>query len=79
MTTGTALSGAWVGPRPWHSGARTTKAFAWGRKVPDTVTLLRLVLAYCLGQWSLHSTASWAATAGFADISTSVPIVWPVR
>jgi hypothetical protein len=33
------------------SGARTTKAFAWSRKIADPVTLLRLVLAYCLGQW----------------------------
>jgi hypothetical protein len=52
------------------SSARTTKAFAWGRKVPDAVTLLRLVLAYCLGQWGLRSTAAWAAAVGFADIST---------
>jgi hypothetical protein len=51
------------------SGARITKAFAWGRKVPDAVTLLRLVLAYCLGKWGLRSAAAWSAAAGFADIS----------
>jgi hypothetical protein len=41
------------------SGARITRAFAWGRKVPDAVTLLRLVLAYCLGKWGLRSAAAW--------------------
>jgi len=51
------------------SGARITRAFAWGRKVPDAVTLLRPVLAYCLGKWGLRSAATWAAAAGFADIS----------
>ena len=60
------------------SGARTAKAFAWGRKVPDAVTLLRLVLAYCLGQWSLRSTAAWAAAAGFADIS-NVGLLYRLR
>jgi hypothetical protein len=60
------------------SGARTTKAFAWGRKVPDAVTLLRLVLAYCLGQWGLRSTAAWAAAAGFADIS-NVGLLYRLR
>ena len=60
------------------SGACTAKAFAWGRKVPDAVTLLRLVLAYCLGQWSLRSTAAWAAAAGFADIS-NVGLLYRLR
>jgi Transposase DDE domain len=60
------------------SGARTTKAFAWGRKVPDAVTLLRLVLAYCLGQWGLRSAAAWAAAAGFADIS-NVGLLYRLR
>jgi hypothetical protein len=32
-------------------GARKTKAFAWGRKIPTPVVLLRLVLAYCLDEW----------------------------
>ena len=68
------------------SGARTTKAFAWGRKVPDAVTLLRLVLVYWRwpapakagGQWGLRSTAAWAAAAGFADIS-NVGLLYRLR
>src|SRR3954451_5120345 len=32
--------------------------------------LLRLVLAYCLGEGGLRSTVFWAATAGLVDIST---------
>jgi hypothetical protein len=59
-------------------GARITRAFAWGRKIADPVTLLRLVLAYCLGQWSLRSTATWAAAAGFADIS-NVGLLYRLR
>ena len=42
------------------------------------MTLLRLVLAYCLGQWSLRSTAAWAAAAGFADIS-NVGLLYRLR
>jgi hypothetical protein len=33
------------------TGARDTQAFAWGRKIPTPMVLLRLVLAYCLGEW----------------------------
>ena len=50
-------------------GARNTKAFAWGRKVPSPIVLLRLVLAYCLGKCSLRSTTAWATAIGLADIS----------
>ena len=57
------------GAETLSTGARDTKAFAWGRKIADPVTLLRLVLAYCLGRWGLRSTTAWAAAAGFADIS----------
>jgi hypothetical protein len=31
------------------AGHARRKAFAWGRKIPTPVMLLRLVLAYCLG------------------------------
>jgi hypothetical protein len=41
------------------AGARETKAFAWGHKIPTPSVLLRLVLAYCLGEWGLRSTAAW--------------------
>lgn len=49
--------------------ARETKAFRRARGVPDAVALLRLVLAYCLRQGGLRSTACWASAVGLADIS----------
>lgn len=58
--------------------ARKTKAFAWGRKIPSPVVLLRLVLVYCLGGWSLRSTAAWAAAIGLADIS-NVGLLYRLR
>ena len=33
------------------------------------MVLLRLVLAYCLRQGGLRSTAAWASAMGLADIS----------
>ena len=59
-------------------GARNTKAFAWGRKIPGPIVLLRLVLAYCLGKCSLRSTTTWAAAIGFADIS-NVALLYRLR
>lgn len=49
--------------------AKTNKAFRWGRKVPNAVVLLRLVLAYCLGDWGLRSTVAWSAAVELADLS----------
>jgi hypothetical protein len=46
-----------------------TKAFAWGRKIPSPIVLLRLVLTYCLGKCSLRSTTTWATAIGLGDIS----------
>jgi Transposase DDE domain len=51
------------------AGARAAKAFRRARKIPNAVVLLRIVLAYCLGHWSLRSTAAWAAALELADIS----------
>jgi hypothetical protein len=31
--------------------------------------LLRIILAYCLGDRGLRATAAWAAAAGLADVS----------
>jgi Transposase DDE domain len=59
-------------------GARQTKAFAWGRKIPTPAVLLRLVLAYCLGEWGLRSTATWATAVGLADIS-NVGLLYRLR
>ena len=60
------------------AGARETKAFAWGRKIATPVVLLRLVLAYCLGDWSLRSTATWATAVGLVDIS-NVGLLYRLR
>jgi hypothetical protein len=59
-------------------GAWNTKAFAWGRKIPNPVVLLRLVLAYCLGKWGLRSTTAWATAIGLADIS-NVALLYRLR
>jgi hypothetical protein len=52
-----------------EASARATKAFWRARGVPGAVELLRLVLAYCLRQGGLRSTAAWAGAMGLADIS----------
>ena len=52
-----------------EASARATKAFQRARGVPGAVVLLRLVLAYCLRQGGLRSTAAWASAVGLADIS----------
>ena len=49
--------------------ARETKAFLRPREVRDAVDLLRLVLAYCLGERGLRLTAAWATSVGLVDIS----------
>jgi len=49
--------------------ARETKAFVRRREIKTAVDLLRLVLAYCLGDRGLRLTAAWAASMGLVDIS----------
>jgi hypothetical protein len=60
------------------AAAHETKAFAWGRKIPNPVVLQRLVLAYCLGEWGLRSTTAWAAAIGLADLS-NVALLYRLR
>jgi Transposase DDE domain len=49
--------------------AREKKAFLRARGIASAVDLLRLILAYCLGERGLRSTAAWASATGLADIS----------
>jgi hypothetical protein len=57
------------GAEALDKGARATKAFERPRGIRSSVELLRLVLAYCLGQHGLRLTAVWAAAVGLADLS----------
>ena len=51
------------------ASARATGAFVRPRGIRSAVDLLRLVLAYCLGERGLRLTAVWAAAIGLADLS----------
>jgi|HubBroStandDraft_1064217.scaffolds.fasta_scaffold153503_1 hypothetical protein len=52
-----------------EQSARGTKAFLRARAIASGVDLLRLILAYCLGERGLRSTVAWATAIGLADIS----------
>jgi Transposase DDE domain len=58
--------------------ARETKAFARPREISNAVGLLRLILAYCLGERGLRATAVWAASIGLVDIS-NVAVLYRLR
>lgn len=49
--------------------ARSTGAFRRPREVKCGVDLLRLILAYCLGESGLRLTAAWAEAIGLASLS----------
>lgn len=49
--------------------ARVTKAFQRPREIRRATDLLRLVLAYCLGERGLRATAAWAAAVELTDVS----------
>src|SRR5215204_1579572 len=58
--------------------ARETKAFLRPREIGNAVALLRMILAYCLGERGLRSTAAWAASIGLVDIS-NVALLYRLR
>jgi hypothetical protein len=58
--------------------ARETKAFVRPRQISNAVDLLRLILAYCLGERGLRATASWAASVGLVNIS-NVAVLYRLR
>jgi Transposase DDE domain len=58
--------------------ARETQAFLRSREIKTAVDLLRLVLAYCLGDRGLRLTAAWAASIGLVDVS-NVALLYRLR
>ncbi len=58
--------------------ARETKAFLRPREIKSAVDLLRMVLAYCLGETGLRSTAAWATAIGLVNIS-NVALLYRLR
>ena len=66
------------GAKAVETSARETKAFLRPRGVKCAVDMLRLVLAYCLGEGGLRSVATWAAAIGLADIS-NVALLYRLR
>lgn len=58
--------------------ARQHKAFLRPREIRTAVDLLRMILAYCLGNGGLRSTAAWATAIGLVDIS-NVGLLYRLR
>ena len=57
-----------------NGSARKTKAFLRARVIESAVDLLRMILAYCLGERGLRSTTAWATAIGLVDISNVAPL-----
>jgi hypothetical protein len=66
------------GAEALNATARQTKAFLRPREITNAVDLLRLILAYCLGEHGLRLTAAWAVSVGLADI-TNVALLYRLR
>lgn len=66
------------GAETLEKSARETKAFLRARAIGSAVDLLRLILAYCLGERGLRSTAAWATSIGLVDIS-NVALLYRLR
>ena len=66
------------GPEVLGASARETKAFVRPRVITSAVDLLRMILAYCLGDMGLRSTAAWATSVGLADVS-NVALLYRLR
>lgn len=61
-----------------ETSAKQTQAFLRARVIANAVDLLRLILAYCLGERGLRSTTGWAASIGLVDIS-NVALLYRLR
>jgi hypothetical protein len=70
---------AWLGgAETLEASARATKAFLRPRVIASAVDLLRMILVYCLSHRGLRSTAAWATSIGFVDIS-NVGLLYRLR
>src|SRR5260221_10070669 len=85
MTHESLVGGDWQKVVLWlggadaiESSARETKAFLRARVIENAVDLLRMTLAYCLGERGLRSTTAWAASIGLVDIS-NVALLYRLR
>jgi hypothetical protein len=85
MTNESLLNEDWArvvaqlgGAERLNATARETKAFVRPRQISNAVDLLRLILAYCLGERGLRATAAWAASVGLVDIS-NVAVLYRLR
>jgi hypothetical protein len=85
MTHESLLSRDWQGvverlggAESLEASARETKAFLRARVLENAITLLRFILAYCLGERGLRSTTAWATSIGLADIS-DVALLYRLR
>src|SRR5947208_6665105 len=66
------------GAEALNVSARETKAFVRPREIRNAVDLLRLILAYCLGERGLRLTAAWATSVGLVDVS-NVALLYRLR
>ena len=64
--------------RSLEASARDTKAFLRARAIENAVDLLRMILAYCLGERGLRRTAAWANAIGLVDMS-NVALLYRLR
>src|SRR5262245_55900514 len=85
MTRASRLNEAWLsvvarrgGAQALAVSAQATKAFLRPREIRSAIDLLRLILAYCLGESGLRSTAAWATSVGLVDIS-NVALLYRLR
>ena len=61
-----------------EASARETRAFLRARAIESAIDLLRIILAYCLGERGLRSTAAWASAVGLVDMS-NVALLYRLR
>ena len=59
------------GKEQLKAGAKATNAFLRARAFKDAVDMLRMILAYCLSDNGLRSTAAWAASIGLVDVANT--------